>query len=194
METYQTTAHEGGLQDGFHPPVPLQGLGEAKGRLDTPAELARRFARAFFPRTTHQYGCVTLPSYHFDGAAGFPKTRVLLGVYGEPWRAVLDQVVLAESRCRDDGRERHVKEMRDGVFSPTRLASPQGTLGPVTPHEALSVYRPKPPVRLMRRPVPVQQLWLCELVQTASQFPFALRHTVAYCRTGVKDAWAMFAG
>ena len=53
METYNTTAHAGLLQDGLHPPVPLQVLGQAKGRGDTPEELARRFARAFFPRTTN---------------------------------------------------------------------------------------------------------------------------------------------
>jgi transposase InsO family protein len=35
METYNTTAHEGLLKDGFHPPVPLQVLGQAKGRLYT---------------------------------------------------------------------------------------------------------------------------------------------------------------
>ena len=57
--------------------------------------------------------------------------------------------------------------MRDGVFYPTRFASPQGTLIPLTPHESLIVYRPKPTGRLERRPVSVQQLWLFELVQTA---------------------------
>ena len=36
METYNTTAHEGLLKDGWHPPVPLQVLGQAKGRLYTP--------------------------------------------------------------------------------------------------------------------------------------------------------------
>ena len=47
METYNTTAHEGLLKDGLHPPVPLQVLGQAKGRLYTPEELARRFSRGF---------------------------------------------------------------------------------------------------------------------------------------------------
>jgi len=167
METYNTTAHEGLLKDGFHPPVPLQVLGQAKGRLYTPEELARRFSRALFPRTTNQYGCVTLHSYHFYVEAGLPQTRVLLWVYGEQLRAVLDHVVLAEYRCRYDWREHHVKEIRDGVFYPTRFASPQGTLIPLTPHESLIVYRPKPTVRLVQRPVSVQQLWLFELVQTA---------------------------
>jgi hypothetical protein len=167
METYNTTAHEGLLKDGFHPPVPLQVLGQAKGRLYTPEELARRFSRALFPRTTNQYGCVTLHSYHVYVEAGLPKTRVLLWVYGEQWRAVLDHVVLAEYRCRYDWREHHVKGMRDGVFYPTRFASPQGALMPLTPQESLIVYRPKSTERLGQRPVPVQQLWLFELVQTA---------------------------
>jgi hypothetical protein len=105
METYNTTAHEGLLKDGLHPPVPLQVLGAAKGRLYTPEDLARRFSRALFPRTTNQYGCVTLHSYHFYVEAGLPKTRVLLWVYGEQLRAVLDHVVLAEYRCRYDWRE-----------------------------------------------------------------------------------------
>ena len=70
METYNTTAHEGLLKDGLHPPVPLQVLGQAQGRLYTPEELARRFSRAFFPRTTTQYGCVTFHSFHFYVEAG----------------------------------------------------------------------------------------------------------------------------
>jgi hypothetical protein len=65
LETYNTTAHAGLRKDGWHPPVPRQVLGQAQGRLDTPEELARRFSRAFFPRTPNQYGGVTLPSYHF---------------------------------------------------------------------------------------------------------------------------------
>lgn len=96
METYKTTAHEGLLKDGWHPPVPLQGLGQAKGRRYTPEELARRFSRALCPRITNQYGCVTLHSYPCYVEAGLPKTRVVLWGYGEPLRAVLDQVVLAE--------------------------------------------------------------------------------------------------
>jgi hypothetical protein len=167
MEIYNTTAHEGLLKDGFQPPIPLQVLGAAKGRMYTPQDLARRFSRALFPRTTNQYGCVTLHSYHFYVEAGLPKTRVLLWVYGEQLRAVLDHVVLAEYRCRYDWREHHVKEIRDGVFYPTRFASPQSTLIPLTPHESLIVYRPKLMGRLGQRPVSVQQLWLFELVQTA---------------------------
>jgi transposase len=167
MATYNTTAHEGLLQDGFHPPIPLQVLGEAKGRRYTPEELSRRFSRALFPRTTNQYGCVTLHSYHFYVEAGLPKTRVLLWVYGEQLRAILDHVVLAEYRCRYDWRDQHVKDIRDGVFYPTRFASPQGALIPLTPHESLIVYRPKSPGYPVQRSLPIQQLWLFELLQPA---------------------------
>jgi transposase len=167
MATYNTTAHEGLLKDGFHPPIPLQVLGEAKGRMYTPEELSRRFSRALFPRTTNQHGCVTLHSYHFYVEAGLPKTRVLLWVYGEQLRAILDHVVLAEYRCRYDWREHHVKDIRDGVFYPTRFASPQGALIPLTPHESLIVYRPKSPGYPVQRSLPIQQLWLFELLQPA---------------------------
>jgi hypothetical protein len=163
----QSPAHEGLLNEGFHPPVPLQVLGEAKGRLYTLEELSRQFPRAVFPRTTNQYGCVTLHSYHFYVEAGLPKTRVLLWVYGEQLRAVLDHVVLAAYQCRYDWRAQKVTDLRDGVFYPTRFASPQGTLIPLTPQESLIVYRPTPMARLVQRPVPVQQLWLFALVQTA---------------------------
>jgi hypothetical protein len=90
-----------------------------------------------------------------------------LWVYGEQLRAVLDHVVLAEYRCRYDWREQKVKDIRDGVFSTTRFASPQGALIPLTPQESLIVYRPTPTMRPVQRPFPVQQLWLFELVQTA---------------------------
>jgi hypothetical protein len=83
MATYNTTAQQGLLKEGFAPPVPMQVLGEAKGRIYSPDELARKFSQALFPRTTNQYGCVTLHSYHFYVEAGFPKTQVLLWVYGE---------------------------------------------------------------------------------------------------------------
>jgi hypothetical protein len=79
----------------------------------------------------------------------------------------LDHVVLAEYRCGYDWHTQHVKEIRDGVFYSTRFASPQGALIPLTPQESLIVYRPKPTVYLKQHPVPVQQLWLFELVQTA---------------------------
>jgi hypothetical protein len=84
MEISNTTAHQGRLKDQFDPPMPLQVLGEAKGRRYTADELTRKFSRALFPRTTNRYGWVTLPSDHFYVEEGLPKTRVLLWVYGEP--------------------------------------------------------------------------------------------------------------
>jgi transposase InsO family protein len=167
LELYNTTAHQGLLQDGFDPPIPLQVLGEAKGRLYTADELTRKFSQALFPRTTNPYGCVTLHSYHFYVEQGVPHTQVLLWVYGEQLRAVLDNVVLAEYHCRYDWRTRKVTEIRGGVFYPTRFASPQGTLIPLNPQESLVVYRPPTRRRAPLRSFPAQQLWLFELVHTA---------------------------
>jgi len=65
IRLYNTTAHQGLLKEGFDSPVPVHVLGQAKGTMYTPAELSRQFSRALFPRTTNQYGCVTLHSYHF---------------------------------------------------------------------------------------------------------------------------------
>ena len=62
---------------------------------------------------------------------GLPQTQVLLWVAGEQLRAVFEHVILAEYHCRYDWRDRHVKDIRQGVFHPTRFASPQGTLHPV---------------------------------------------------------------
>ncbi len=167
METYNTTAHQGLLKDQFDPPIPLQVLGEAKGRLYTPDELNRKFSRALWPRTTNQYGCVTLHNYHFYVEEGLPKTQVLLWVYGTQLRAILQNVVLAEYHCRYNVRDHKVQDLRDGVFYPTRFASPQGSLIPLGPQESLVLYRPKPLMRQARWPSSAQQLWLFELIQTA---------------------------
>ena len=167
LQIYTTTAHEGLLKEGFQPPVPLQVLGEAKGRLSTLEELSRRCSRAVFPRTTHQSGCVTLHSAHCYVEAGFPQSRGLWWVYGEQGRAVLDHVVLAAYQCRYDWRTQTVIDSRDGVFYPTRFASLQGALIPVTPHDSLVLYRPKAPGRRGHRSVPTQQRWLFELLHTA---------------------------
>src|SRR5882724_4223281 len=78
IQTYNTTAHQGLLKDQRRPPIPVEVLGEAKGRVYAPDELARAFAQAVFPRTTNQHGCVTLHSYHFHVEAGLPQTQVLL--------------------------------------------------------------------------------------------------------------------
>jgi transposase InsO family protein len=167
IETYNTTAHQGLLKDQFDPPIPLHVLGEAKGRMYTQEELARKFSRALFPRTTNRHGCVTLHSYHFYVEAGLPQTQVFLWVYGEQLRAVLDHVVLAEYHCRYDWREHKVTDIRDGVFYATRFASPQRSLVPLTPQESLVLYRPKPVAHQAHLPFPAQQLWLFELVKTA---------------------------
>jgi transposase InsO family protein len=166
IQIYNTTAHEGLVKEGFPSPTPIQVLAEAKGRLYSPDELARKFAHAVFPRTTNRYGCVTLHSYHFYIEQGVPKTQVLLWVYGEQLRAVLDHVVLAEYHCRYDWRTHKVTEIRDGSYYSTRFASPQGSLIPLNPQESLVLYRPQPLRRPAWRPFPVQQLMLFELVPT----------------------------
>ena len=165
IELYNTTAHQGLVEEQFEPPIPLHVLGEAKGRLYTPAELERRFARALFPRTTNRYGCVTLHSYHFYVEAGLPKTRVLLWIYGNELRAVHENIVLAAYDCRYDLRDRQVKDIRDGRFYQTDFASKQGPLIPLNPQESLVVYRQQSAPRQARRPFPAQQLWLFELVK-----------------------------
>jgi transposase InsO family protein len=167
MHTYNTTAHQGLLKEHFTPPIPLEVLGEAKGRLYTPDELARKFVQVLFPRTTNQYGCVTLHSYHFYVEAGVPKTQVLLWVYGEQLRAVLDNVILAEYHCRYDWQTRKITDVRDGAFYPTRFASPQAALVPINPQESLVLYRPQALRRPTQRSSLAQQLWLFELVHTA---------------------------
>ena len=106
-------------------------------------------------------------SYHCYVDAGVPQAQVFLWVDGEQLRAVLDHVVLAEYHGHYDWREHKVKDIRDGVFYPTRFASPQGSLVPLTPQESLVLYRPKPVARQAQLPVPVQQLWLFELVKPA---------------------------
>ena len=49
---------------------------------------------------------MTLHSYHFYVEQGLPKTKVLLWVYGEQLRAMLENVVLAEYHCRYDWQDR----------------------------------------------------------------------------------------
>jgi len=88
LQIYNTTAHEGLLKEGFQPPVPLQVLGEAKGRLSTLEELSRRFSRAVLPRTTNQYGCVTLHSYHFYVELRHEVARLIV------WRVVRTRPVV----------------------------------------------------------------------------------------------------
>jgi transposase InsO family protein len=164
IQTYNTTAHQGLMQDRRRPPIPVEVLGEAKGRVYSPDELARAFSQGLFPRTTNRHGCVTLHSYHFYLEEGLPHTRVLLWVSGESLRAAFENVVLAEYRCRYDWQDHQVKDIHGGVFYPTRFASPQGTLIPLTPQESLVVYRPKSPRRRAPRLAPTPQLLLFEIV------------------------------
>jgi hypothetical protein len=126
--------------------------------------LARRFSHALFPRTANRHGCVTLHSYHFYVEAGLPKTQVLLWVSGEHLRAAFDHVVLAEYHCRYDWRDHKVRDVRAGVFHPTRLASPQLTLLPLTPQDSIVVYRARPSRRRAFRPSPMPRLLLFEVV------------------------------
>jgi transposase InsO family protein len=164
IHTYNTTAHQGLLKDQRLPPRPVEVLGEAKGRVYPEDDLARAFSQALFPRMTNRHGCVTLHSYHFYVEAGLPKTQVWLWVSCEQLRAAFENVVLAEYYCRYDSQDRKVKDIGGGVFYPTRFASPQGTLIPLTPQESLVVYRPKAPRRRSPRSPMMQQLLLFELV------------------------------
>ena len=116
------------------------------------------------PRTTNRYGCVTLHSYHFYVEEGLPQTQVLLWLYGEQLRAVFENVVLAEYHCHYEWRDRKVKDIRAGVFYPTRFASPQGTLIPLTPKDSVVVYHAKPPRRRAPSPPSTPQLLLFEVV------------------------------
>src|SRR4029453_11273252 len=164
IQTYNTTAHQGLLADQRLPPIPLEVLGGAKGRIESQDTLSGKFVQAVFPRTTNQYGCVTLHSYHFYIEEGLPQTRVLLWVYGEQLRAMWEDVVLAEYHCAYDGRARKVAAIHHGVFYPTRFASPQGSLIPLNPQEFLVLYRPPSPRRPARSRGFTPQLLLFELV------------------------------
>ena len=166
MQIDNTTAHQGLLKDRRLPPIPVDVLGAATGRRYTPEELARACSHAVFPRMTNRYGCVTLHRDHCSVEAGLPQTPVWLWVAGESLRAAFENVVLAEYRCRYDWRDRQVKDIQGGSFYPTRFASPQGTLIPLTPQESLVVYRPQAPRRRVPRPAATRQLLLFEILPT----------------------------
>jgi hypothetical protein len=78
IRTYNTTAHQGLLKDQRLPPIPVEVLGTAIGRVYAQDELARRFSQALFPRRTNRYGCITLHRYHFYVEEGLPQMQVLL--------------------------------------------------------------------------------------------------------------------
>jgi transposase InsO family protein len=162
LELYNTTAHQGLLKEQFASPIPLHVLGEAKGRLYTPQELERKFARALFPRITNRYGCVTLHSYHFYVDQGLPQKQVLLWVYGQELRAVCEHALLAEYHCHYDLREGKVTDIRVSQFYPSPFASrqEQGSLIERNPLESMVVYRPKSLRRQAALPLRVEQLWL----------------------------------
>jgi hypothetical protein len=75
LERYNTPAHQGLLKEHLASPLPLHGLGEATGRLSTPQERERKFARALLTRTTNRYGCVTFHRYHFYVDQGLPQQQ-----------------------------------------------------------------------------------------------------------------------
>jgi hypothetical protein len=89
IQTDNATAHQGLLKDQRLPPIPLDVLGEAKGRISPQEELARHFSHALFPRVTNRHGCVTLRSYHFSVEEGLPTRQVLLWGSGEQLRKVV---------------------------------------------------------------------------------------------------------
>jgi Homeodomain-like domain-containing protein len=164
IQTYNTTAHQGLLKDRRLPPIPVEVLGPAKGRLYTPEALARHFSQAVFPHITNRYGCVTLHSYHFSVEEGLPQTQVLLWIAGRQLRATFDNVILAEYHCRYDWQDGKVKEIGEGIFYPTRFASPQGRLIPLTPQDCVVVYRTRRPRHRAAAQPPAPQLLLFEVV------------------------------
>jgi hypothetical protein len=166
IQLYNTTAHQGLLKDQRFPAIPVEVVGTARGRVYTPEELARHFAQAVVPRTTNRHGCVTMHSYHFYVEAGLPRTQVLLWVSGEQLRAVFENVVLAEYHCQYDWRDHTVKDIQEGVFYPTRFASRQGRLIPLTPQDSIVVYRAQSPKRRVPYFSPPPQLLLFEVVAT----------------------------
>ena len=100
-------------------------------------------------------------------AEGVPQTQVLLWVYEDQLRAVVDSVVLAAYHCRYDGQTRQVCDISQGTVYATRFTSPQGSLIPRKAEESLVVYHPKAPRRPVGLPLPAQQLWLFEFVPPA---------------------------
>jgi hypothetical protein len=76
IQLYHTTAHQGLLNEGFDPPLPIAVRAEAKGRLLSPEALVQKFSRALCPRTTTHDGGVTLQCDHCSVEEGWPKTQV----------------------------------------------------------------------------------------------------------------------
>jgi hypothetical protein len=79
---------------------------------------------------------------------------------------VCEHVILGEYHRRDDWLDRKVTDIRESLPYQTRLASPQGSLIPLTPQEYLVVYCTKRPKCRAARPATPRQLLLFELVPT----------------------------
>jgi hypothetical protein len=156
LETYHTTAHGGLVKEGWAPPIPLMVLGQAKGRLYTAEALAQKFAHVCCPRLPNRYGCVTLHRYHFPVAEGFLQPPVLLWVEEPQLKAVWDSMVLAEYHCHDDKATQQVREMSQGTWYPTPVASSQVTFLPRQAEECVVLYRPAGPRQQLNLSVPAQ--------------------------------------
>jgi len=169
LDLYNTTAHQGLLKEQFASPIPLHVLGESKGRLYPPQELARKFAHALFVRTTNRYGCVTLHHSHFYIDQGVPQTAVLLWVSGEDLRAVYDQVLLADYHCHYNLRTGKVTHLRLSQWYPSPFAArqAQGALLERTPQDSAVVSRPPGVRRQAAGPLRVEQLGLFVWPQSA---------------------------
>ena len=169
LALYNTTAHQGLRKERFASPIPLHVLGESKGRLVPPQELARKFAHALFRRTTNRYGCVTLHRSHFYVDQGLTQTPVLLWVAGEDLRAVYDHVLLAEYACHYDLRTHQVTHLRLGQWYPSPFAArqAQGALVERTPRDSIVVSRPPSVRRQAAGLLRVEQLGLFAGPQSA---------------------------
>ena len=77
---------------------------------------------------------------------------------------MFENVVLAEYRCHDDWRDHTGQDIREGVFYPTRVASRQGRLIPLTPQDSLVIYRARAKRRAPSSRSPTPQLLLFEIV------------------------------
>src|SRR6266849_3010339 len=169
LALYNSTAHQGLLKERFASPIPLHVLGDSKGRLVPPQELARKFAQALFVRTTNRYGCVTLHRSHFYVDQGLVQTPVLLWVAGEDLRAVYDHVLVAEYICHYDLRTDEVTHLRLGQWylSPFAARQAQGALVERTPRDSIVVSRPSSVRRQAAGPLRVEQLGLFAGPQSA---------------------------
>jgi transposase InsO family protein len=169
LALYNSTAHQGLLKEQFASPIPLHVLGDSKGRLVPPQELARKFAHALFVRTTNPYGCVTLHRLHFYVDQGLTQTPVLLWVAGEDLRAVYDHVLVAEYTCHYDLRTGTVTRLRLGQWHPSPFAArqAQGALLERTPQDSVIVARPPAVRRPVLGPGRAEQLRLFPGAQSA---------------------------